>query len=146
MGEGTDVALVGYGASVNACLAAAEMLSEHGVSATVMDARFCKPLDTEMIRRLAKAHPVMITVEEGSVGGFGSHVLQFAALDGLLDDGKLKVRPMCLPDRFIEHGSPAEQLAEAGLIASQVASTVLSVMGRPRDSLEVLQPGMKRIS
>ena len=141
--EGTDVALVGYGASVNACLAAAEMLSEHGVSATVMDARFCKPLDTAMIRGLAKAHPVMITVEEGSVGGFGSHVLQFAALDGLLDDGKLKVRPMCLPDRFIEHGSPAEQLAEAGLTASQVASTVLSVMGRPRDSLEVLQPNMR---
>ena len=122
------------------------MLSEHNISVTVVDARFCKPLDTQLIRRLAKEHGAMITVEEGSVGGFGSHVLQFLSLEGLLDDGKLKVRPMCLPDRFIEHGSPAEQIAEAGLSASQVASTVLSVLGRSRDSLEVLQPGMKRIS
>eukprot|EP00212_Chloropicon_laureae_P002778 CAMPEP_0197486912 /NCGR_PEP_ID=MMETSP1311-20131121/1887_1 /TAXON_ID=464262 /ORGANISM="Genus nov. species nov., Strain RCC856" /LENGTH=753 /DNA_ID=CAMNT_0043030273 /DNA_START=205 /DNA_END=2466 /DNA_ORIENTATION=+ len=141
--EGTDVALVGYGQSVNACLAAAEMLSEHAISVTVVDARFCKPLDTQLIRRLAKSHGALITVEEGSVGGFGSHVLQFLSLEGLLDDGKLKVRPMCLPDRFIEHASPAEQLEEAGLTASQVASTVLTVLGRPRDSLEVLQPNLK---
>jgi len=141
--EGTDIALVGYGAAVNTCLAAAEMLKEHGVSCTVVDARFCKPLDTDLIRRLSKEHGAMITVEEGSVGGFGSHVLQFLSLEGILDTGKLKFRPMCLPDRFIEHGSPAEQLAEAGLTTTQVASTVLSVLGRPRDSLDVLQPNMK---
>jgi len=141
--EGTDVALVGYGQAVNTCLAAAEMLAEHSISVTVVDARFCKPLDTDLIRKLSKEHGAMITVEEGSVGGFGSHVLQFLALEGLLDDGKLKFRPMCLPDRFIEHGSPAEQLAEAGLTSTQIASTVLSVLGRPRDSLDVLQPNLR---
>ena len=139
--EGTDIAVVGYGQSVNQCLAAAEMLSEHGISVTVVDARFCKPLDTGLLRRLAKEHPAMITVEEGSIGGFGSHVMNFLALEGLLD-GNLKFRPMCLPDKWIEHGSPALQLEEAGLTSSQIASTVLAVLGRPKDSLAVLQPNM----
>ena len=139
--EGTDIAVVGYGQSVNQCLAAAEMLSEHGISVTVVDARFCKPLDTGLLRRLAKEHPAMITVEEGSIGGFGSHVMNFLALEGLLD-GNLKFRPMCLPDKWIEHGSPAQQLEEAGLTSSQIASTVLAVLGRPKDSLAVLQPNM----
>ena len=83
----------------------------------------------------------MITVEEGSIGGFGSHVMNFLALEGLLD-GNLKFRPMCLPDKWIEHGSPAQQLEEAGLTSSQIASTVLAVLGRPKDSLAVLQPNM----
>jgi len=134
--EGTDVALVGYGAAVNSCLHAGTMLADHGVSATVVDARFCKPLDTALLRRIAREHAAVVIVEEGSVGGFGSHVLNFYATDGLLDGG-LKVRPLCLPDRFIEHASPAEQLAEAGLTASDIVSTVLTMMGKPKAAMEV---------
>jgi len=106
-----------------------EMLAEHNISATVVDARFCKPLDEELIARMAKEHPMMLTVEEGSVGGFGSHVMQFMATDGLLD-GNLKFRPLCLPDRFIEHGTQEFQLQEAGLTASNITSTVLEMVGK----------------
>eukprot|EP00898_Chlorokybus_atmophyticus_P007281 jgi/Chlat1/7554/Chrsp63S07054 len=133
---GKDVALLGFGTALQSCMQAANFLEERGVSATVADARFCKPLDADMIRRLAKEHPVMIIVEEGAIGGFGSHVLQFLALEGLLD-GKLKVRPMCLPDRYIEHGSPKLQLEEAGLTGMHVAATALSVLGLGREALEV---------
>jgi 1-deoxy-D-xylulose-5-phosphate synthase len=103
--QGKDVALLAYGSSVNDALAAAELLQRSGVSATVVDARFCKPLDTALIRRLAKEHPAMISVEEGSIGGFAAHVMQFLALDGLLDNG-LRFRPMTLPDRCVCWGSP----------------------------------------
>lgn len=96
--EGTDVCFFAYGSSVNESLAAAELLAQQGVSATVVDARFCKPLDTALLRRCAKDHGVMITVEEGAIGGFAAHVMQFLALEGLLDGG-LKFRPMTLPDR-----------------------------------------------
>jgi 1-deoxy-D-xylulose-5-phosphate synthase len=88
--EGERVALLGYGSAVQYCMAAASIVEEHGLRVTVADGRFCKPLDHALIRRLAKSHEVIITVEEGSIGGFGSHVAQFMALDGLLD-GKLKV-------------------------------------------------------
>jgi 1-deoxy-D-xylulose-5-phosphate synthase len=91
--EGTEVALLGYGTMVQNCLAAHALLANLGVSATVADARFCKPLDRDLVRQLAKNHQVLITVEEGAIGGFGSHVVQFMALDGLLD-GKLKVSLM----------------------------------------------------
>ena len=84
------MALLGFGTAVQNCVAAASMLQHHGLHVTVADARFCKPLDRSLIRSLAKSHEVLITVEEGSIGGFGSHVAQFMALDGLLD-GKLKV-------------------------------------------------------
>jgi len=85
------VALLGYGSAVQSCVAAASLLEHHGLRVTVADARFCKPLDHSLISSLAKSHEVLITVEEGSVGGFGSHVAQFMALAGLLD-GKLKVK------------------------------------------------------
>lgn len=88
--EGTRVAILGYGAMVQNCLMAAQLLEINGISATVVDARFCKPLDGDLIRKLAQQHEVLITVEEGSIGGFGSHVAQFLALNGLLD-GNLKV-------------------------------------------------------
>lgn len=88
--EGERVALLGYGAAVQNCLAAAALVESHGLRVTVADARFCKPLDHELIRSLAKSHDVLITVEEGSIGGFSSHVAQFMSLDGLLD-GNLKV-------------------------------------------------------
>lgn len=90
LAEGTQVAIVGYGTIVQECLGARELLLERGVSATIVDARFCKPLDRELLSRVAKEHPVLITVEEGSIGGFGSHVAQFLALEGHLDGG-LKV-------------------------------------------------------
>lgn len=88
--EGERVALLGYGTAVQSCMAAAGLVRDRGLNITVADARFCKPLDHSLIRALAKTHEVLITVEEGSIGGFGSHVAHFMALDGLLD-GKLKV-------------------------------------------------------
>ncbi|MQM08680.1 hypothetical protein Taro_041534, partial [Colocasia esculenta] len=132
--EGSRVALLGYGAVVQTCLAAANALRDHGVSITVADARFCKPLDAELIRRLAQEHEVMITVEEGSVGGFASHVFHFLSLNGLLD-GPLKVRPMVLPDRYIDHGAPRDQIEEAGLLSKHIAATVLSLIGKPKEAL-----------
>jgi 1-deoxy-D-xylulose-5-phosphate synthase len=129
--EGADVALVGYGTMVQTCLAAAEQLAKSGIEASVMDARFCKPLDEAMLRQLATASPVMITVEEGAIGGFAAHVLNFLTNEGLLDSGDLKFRSMTLPDRFIEHGSQADQLEEAGLSAANVIATVRSLVERP---------------
>ncbi|CAG9465541.1 unnamed protein product [Pedinophyceae sp. YPF-701] len=126
---GKDVALLGYGSSVNECLKASEILAKNNVQATVADARFCKPLDTGLVRQLAKEHSAVIIVEEGSIGGFGSHVLQFMALDGLLDGG-LKVRPMCLPDRWIDHGAHSDQLEWAGLTPGHIASTAMSMLGK----------------
>ena len=101
------------------------------MSVTVMDARFCKPLDQDMIRRLAKEHAAMITVEEGSIGGFAAHVMQFLALEGLLD-GNLKFRPMTLPDRYIDHGTQHEQLSEAGLTAHHIVATAMSLFGKKK--------------
>ncbi|XP_028781649.1 probable 1-deoxy-D-xylulose-5-phosphate synthase, chloroplastic [Neltuma alba] len=135
--EGERVALLGYGTAVQNCLAAASLVECHGLRVTVADARFCKPLDHSLIRRLAKSHEVLITVEEGSIGGFGSHVVQFMALDGLLD-GKLKWRPMVLPDQYIDHGSPSDQLALAGLTSSHIAATIFNILGQKREALEVM--------
>jgi len=135
--EGTQVALLGYGSMVHHCLEAHKVLADCGVSVTVADPRFCKPLDHGLIRQLAKNHQVLITVEEGSIGGFGSHVAQFMALDGLLD-GNLKWRPLVLPDRYIDHGSAQHQLAEAGLSASHIAATALNVLGKTRDALQIM--------
>ena len=100
----------------------------YGLSTTVADARFAKPLDTALIERLAREHEVLITIEEGSIGGFGSQVLHHLAGAGLLDHG-LKVRPMVLPDRFIDHDSPAQQYDQAGLNARHIVQTALA---RPR--------------
>ncbi|XP_008777286.2 probable 1-deoxy-D-xylulose-5-phosphate synthase, chloroplastic [Phoenix dactylifera] len=135
--EGERVALLGYGAAVQACLAAASLVQQHGLKVTVADARFCKPLDRALVRSLVKSHEVLITVEEGSIGGFGSHVAQFMALDGLLD-GTTKWRPMVLPDGYIDHGSPADQLEEAGLTPYHIAATVFSILGQTREALEIM--------
>ncbi|OMO53760.1 hypothetical protein CCACVL1_28379 [Corchorus capsularis] len=134
---GERVALLGYGTAVQSCLGAASLLQSHGLQITVADARFCKPLDHTLIRELAKSHEVLITVEEGSIGGFGSHVAQFLALDGLLD-GKVKWRPLVLPDRYIDHGAPAYQITEAGLTPSHIAATVFNVLGQKRVALEIM--------
>ncbi|KAH0907530.1 hypothetical protein HID58_039357 [Brassica napus] len=132
--EGQDVALLGYGAMVQNCLNAHSLLSKLGLNVTVADARFCKPLDIKLVRDLCQNHKFLITVEEGCVGGFGSHVAQFIALDGQLD-GKIKWRPIVLPDGYIEEASPNEQLALAGLTGHHIAATALSLLGRTREAL-----------
>ncbi|KZV25967.1 1-deoxyxylulose-5-phosphate synthase [Dorcoceras hygrometricum] len=134
--EGNKVAILGYGAIVQQCLGAAEMLKSLNILATVADARFCKPLDTDLLRRLAKEHEILITVEEGSIGGFGSHVCHFLSLNGLLD-GTLKLRSMVLPDRYIDHGAPQDQMEEAGLSSKHICGTVLSLLGRPIEALKL---------
>jgi 1-deoxy-D-xylulose-5-phosphate synthase len=127
--EGTKVALFSFGARLGECLKAADELAALGLSTTVADARFAKPLDTQLIARLAREHEVLITIEENSIGGFSSQVLHHLATVGLLDNG-LKVRPMILPDCFIEHDSPNTQYDQAGLTARHITQTALNALGR----------------
>jgi 1-deoxy-D-xylulose-5-phosphate synthase len=127
--EGTAVALLSFGARLGECLKAADVLAARGLSTTVADARFCAPLDEDLVRRLAKEHEVMITIEEGSAGGFAAHVFNFLARDGLLDNG-LKIRPMMLPAAFIDHAKPYDMYDEAGLNAPQIVSTALLALGQ----------------
>ncbi|KAL3527566.1 hypothetical protein ACH5RR_012222 [Cinchona calisaya] len=134
--EGNRVAILGYGSIVQQCLGAAEMLRSHDIFPTVADARFCKPLDGDLIKTLANEHEFLITIEEGSIGGFGSHVSHFLSLNGILD-GPLKLRSMVLPDRYIDHGSPVDQIEEAGLSSRHICATVLSLLGRPREALQL---------
>ncbi|KAI3895843.1 hypothetical protein MKW98_025634 [Papaver atlanticum] len=133
--EGSKVAILGFGSVVQQCIEAADMLKSRDVYVTVADARFCKPLDIELIRSLANEHEILITVEEGCIGGFGSHVFHFLSLNGLLD-GSLKLRAMVLPDRYIDHGSPQDQLEEAGLSSRHISATVLSLLGRPKEAFQ----------
>lgn len=133
--EGNRVAILGFGAMVQQCVDAASLLKMRNINVTVADARFCKPLDTDLIRRLVNEHEILITVEEGSIGGFGSHVSHFLSLAGLLD-GPLKLRAMVLPDRYIDHGSPQDQIEEAGLSSRHIAATVLSLLGMPKEAFK----------
>ncbi len=126
--EGSKIALLSLGTRLAECLKAAEQLAAMGLSTTVADARFAKPLDEALIRRLVKNHEVLVTVEEGSIGGFGAHVLQFLAGAGLLDRG-LKVRTMTLPDTFIDHDKPEVMYETAGLGANGIAATALAALG-----------------
>ena len=100
----------------------------YGLPATVADARFAKPLDTTLVRRLAREHEVLITIEEGAVGGFGAHVMQFLAWDGLLDRG-VKIRPLVLPDRFIDQDTPERMYEAAGLDAKAIVAVALDALG-----------------
>ncbi|EFM56275.1 MULTISPECIES: 1-deoxy-D-xylulose-5-phosphate synthase [Brucella] len=135
--EGTKVALLSFGTRLQECLAAAEELGAAGLSTTVADARFAKPLDHDLIRRLAREHEVLVMVEEGAVGGFGSHVLQFLATDGLLDRG-LKVRALTLPDIYQDHGKPDAMYAEAGLDRTGIVRTVFAALHRDELGHEAL--------
>ncbi len=126
--EGSTVAVLSLGTRLQEVLKAADRLATHGYSTTVADARFAKPLDEELIRKLAESHDVLITIEEGAIGGFGSHVLHFLAREGLLDKG-IKVRPMVLPDRFIDQDKPEAMYETAGLNASGIVATALDAMG-----------------
>ncbi len=132
--EGTKIALLSFGARLAECLRAADELAALGLSATVADARFVKPLDRDLVLRLAREHEVLITIEEGSVGGFGSHVLEFLAREGALDNG-LKIRPMVLPDIFQDHDAPAKMYEQAGLDARGIVATALSAIGRDQSNL-----------
>ena len=129
--EGSAVALLSFGARLPECLVAADQLAGFGLSATVADARFAKPLDMDLLRRLAQNHEVLVTVEEGSTGGFGASVLHALAREGLLDRG-LKVRTMHLPDRFIEQNKPAAMYAEAGLDSAGIVAAVFAALGKER--------------
>jgi 1-deoxy-D-xylulose-5-phosphate synthase len=127
--EGSAVAILSYGTRMVESLKAADQLAAMGLTTTVADARFCKPLDEALVRRLMQTHEVVVTVEEGAVGGFGAHVLQFCANAGLLDGG-VKLRVLTLPDVFIDHESPQKQYDEAGLNAPHIVKTVMQALGR----------------
>ena len=133
MREGSSVAILSLGARLAECLKAADKLSAYGLSVTVADARFAKPLDTDLVRTLAQNHEVLLTIEEGAIGGFGAHVLHFAAWDGLLDRG-LKIRTLVLPDRFIDQDTPERMYEIAGLDAKAIVDACLSALGRNSDA------------
>jgi 1-deoxy-D-xylulose-5-phosphate synthase len=126
--EGTKIALLSYGARLNECLDAAGVLAARGLSTTVADARFAKPIDHDLVRRLAAEHEVLITVEEGSIGGFATQVMHYLALEGLLDNG-LKFRPMCFPDFFIDHEAPAKQYEQARMTSPDMVAMALDALG-----------------
>jgi len=128
--EGSKIAILSLGGRLGEALRAAEDLEHRGLSTTVADARFAKPLDHAMIRNLAANHEVIITVEEGSIGGFGAHVLDFMSGEGLLDTGKLKLRTMHLPDLFLDQDKPEKQYEIAGLTAPYIVEMALKALGR----------------
>lgn len=126
------VAILSLGTRLHESLVAANEVEEKDptLGVTVADARFMKPLDVELVRELAEDHSVLITIEEGSIGGFGDHVLHFLSLDGLLDDGNLKFRPMVIPDTLFEAGTQHEQYAQAGLNSEHIKGTILRLTKR----------------
>ncbi len=132
--EGTTVALLSYGARLQECLKAAEELALRGLSCTVADARFAKPLDTDLVERLAREHEVLVTIEEGSVCGFGALVMQHLAWKGAFDAG-LKFRPMVLPDAFIDHDTPKLQYEQCGLSARSIVETAVAALGRANGAM-----------
>ncbi len=127
--EGTTVALLNFGARMSEAVKAADKLAAMGLSTTLADARFAKPLDEDLIRRLAREHEVLLTIEEGAIGGFGAFVLHFLARDGLLDRG-LKIRTLTLPDMFQDQDKPEAMYAAAGLDADSIANAALQALGR----------------
>ena len=127
--EGNTVALLSYGTRLAECLKAGDELAAHGYSTTVADARFAKPLDTDLVCRLAKEHEVLITVEEGSVGGFGSFVMQYLAHEGAFDKG-LKIRPLIMPDAFLDQNKPDMQYEISGLNSAQIVTQALLALGQ----------------
>jgi 1-deoxy-D-xylulose-5-phosphate synthase len=139
--EGSSVALLSYGTRLAHCLTAAETLASHGLTTTVADARFAKPLDVDLVLRLAREHEVLITVEEAAVGGFSAHVLLALTQHGALDNG-LKVRCMVLPDVFVEHDSPAAMYAAAGLDAKGIVAKVFEALGK--DAREAIGKDARR--
>ncbi len=126
--KGTKVAILSLGARLSEAMSAAEQLDARGLSTTVADARFAKPVDQQLIRDLAASHDLLLTLEEGSIGGFGAHVMDFCAEEGILD-GRLRVRALKLPDVFIEHGKADQMYADAGLDAAGIVTAALKALG-----------------
>ena len=126
------VAILSFGTRLHDSLIAAQEVEEmdENLSVTVADARFMKPLDVELVRKLADEHGVLITVEEGSIGGFGDHVLHFLSLDGLMDEGGLKFRPMVMPDSYFETATQKEQYDQAGLNSQHIRGTIMRLTTR----------------
>ena len=133
--EGTAVAILSFGARLAEALKASDQLASFGLSTTVADARFAKPLDEELVRQFARHHEVLITIEEGATGGFGAQVLHYLAREGLLDQG-LKVRTLTLPDGFIEHDKPQAMYERAGLNASGIVAAVFAALGKDLGAAE----------
>ena len=127
--EGSKIALLSFGTRLGECEKAADELAAHGLYTTIADARFMKPLDVDMILKLAREHEVLLTIEEGSIGGFGSHVMQTLAEHGMLDGG-LRMRAMVLPDEFLDHDSPAAMYGRAGLDAKGIVAKVFEALGK----------------
>ncbi len=130
--EGTALAILSYGTRLQEALKAADELEARGLSTTVADARFMRPLDEALVRRLAAEHQVLITVEEATIGGFASHVMHFLAHAGLLDRGQLKFRPLCMPSRVVDHDKPELQYDLAGLNAKHIVAQALAALGQER--------------
>ncbi len=133
--QGSRIAILSLGTRLAEALQAAEDLGARGLSTTVADARFAKPLDRDLILRLAAEHELLITVEEGAIGGFGSHVLGLLAAEGALDRG-LKIRTMVLPDVFLDHDKPERMYAQAGLDAKGIVATALNALGAAGETAE----------
>jgi 1-deoxy-D-xylulose-5-phosphate synthase len=127
--QGSTVALLSLGTRLAECTKAAETLAAHGISTTVADARFAKPVDRELILRLAREHELLITIEEGAIGGFAAQVMQLLSDAGALERSGFKIRSMVLPDVFIDHDSPPAMYAKAGLDATGIVNKVFEVFG-----------------
>ncbi|MBT07524.1 MAG: 1-deoxy-D-xylulose-5-phosphate synthase [Rhodospirillaceae bacterium] len=140
--EGSHVAILCLGGRLQECLMAADELTTRGWSSTVANARFAKPLDEDLIKQLASNHEVLITVEEGAIGGFASHVSHFLAINGFLEKG-LKLRPMILPDRFISHGTPKEMYTDAAISASDIVKTALVALNQSAENIIIEEPAQK---
>ena len=126
--EGSKVCILALGTTVQNSLEASELLGSYGLSTTVVDSRFVKPLDENLFKILAKNHEILVTVEDGSIGGFSAQVMSFLAKQGLLDNG-LKFRPIFFPDKFVNHGKPEEQNIECGIDSNSIVNTVLNALG-----------------
>jgi 1-deoxy-D-xylulose-5-phosphate synthase len=134
--EGSQIALLSLGTRLAECLKAAESLAAHGLSTTVADARFAKPLDRDLLRRLAANHEVLITIEEAAIGGFGAAVFQALSEEGALDGRgarHLKARALTMPDLFLDQDKPDRMYARAGLDAAAIVAKVMEVLGREKD-------------
>ena len=127
--QGSKIALLSFGTRLAECEKAADELAAHGLSTTIADARFMKPLDLDLVLKLAREHEILLTIEEGSIGGFGSHVMQTLAEHGMLDGG-LRMRSMVLPDEFLDHDSPSAMYARAGLDAKGIVAKVFETLGK----------------
>jgi 1-deoxy-D-xylulose-5-phosphate synthase len=134
---GSKVALLSFGARLAECLKASDQLASLGHSTTVADARFAKPLDHDLVKRLVHNHEILLTIEEGSIGGFGTQVLHYLAASNLLS-GRCKIRTMFLPDIFVDHGTPMEQYEQAGLTAGHITVETLAALDLDGRALKAL--------